>query len=111
MSPRKLPDDDPVNAIEWADPPPRRVRYDWETVAAKLRKRPMTWAKVFEQGRTSQVNAIRQGSVSALHPDLGFEVRTTNNVRWPVRLCDLYLRFNPDKVQPLRSTLKAGRKG
>lgn len=111
MTRRRLPDDDPIRSINgWEDPPARRKRYDWEAIARQVQAKPMQWAKVFEGGRTSQVNAIRQGSVAAVHPDLGFEVRTTNNVRVPERRCDLYLRYNPDKVKPLRQAVKAGRK-
>lgn len=112
VNPRKrVPDDTPINDIEWAEPPPRKVRYDWEAIANVLRQRPLSWAKVFENGRTSQVNAIRQGSVQAVHPDLGFEVRTTDNVREPVRQCTLYMRYNPDKVKGLRAAVKTSRKG
>lgn len=106
----RLPDDEPVDAISFESPPPRRQRYDWEAIAAKLIERPMEWAKVFEHGRTSQVNAIRQGAVTAVHPDLGFEVRTTDNVREPVRTCTLWMRFNPAKVKPLRKSVTSSRK-
>jgi len=107
---RGLPDDNPVEAVTWEAPPPRKPRYDWPKIATKLQARPMEWAKVFEGGRTSQVNAIRQGSVAAVHPDLGFELRTTDNVREPVRTCTLWMRFNPDKVRPLRKAVSTARK-
>jgi hypothetical protein len=84
--------------VVWEPPPPeQRKRYDWNKIAAKLKRRPGEWAKVFEQDRTSVVNAIRQGAVKSLHPDLGFEVRTRNNVRAPIRKCDLYLRYVPER--------------
>jgi|SRR6478752_2268637 len=90
-----------ITEVSWESPPhslaEERVRYDWNKIAAKLKRRPGEWAKVFENDRTSVVNAIRQGGVVALHPDLGFEVRTRNNVRAPVRKCDLYLRYVPEK--------------
>ena len=103
------PDDPAISEIAWADPPRRKTRYDWPVIADKLRGEPMAWARVFEQDRTSVVNAIRQGAVAAVHPELGFEVRTTHNVREPVRRCDLYMRFNPDKVIPLRSAIRSTR--
>lgn len=111
MGRRKPGEEDPVvSDVQWETPPRRKTRYDWPVIADKLRAEPMVWAKIFEQDRTSVVNAIRQGSVSAVHPDLGFEIRTTHNVREPVRRCDLYLRFNPDKVKPLRSAIRSARK-
>jgi hypothetical protein len=39
------------------------------------------------------------GRVAAVHPDLGFETTTANNVR-ATRLCTLYMRYNPDAVHP-----------
>ena len=90
-----------VSVVSWELPPlseaEERVRYDWTKIAAQLRRRPGEWAKIFEDDRTSVVNAIRQGAVKSLHPDSGFEVRTRNNVRRPVRKCSLYLRYVPEK--------------
>lgn len=57
----------------------------------------MAWGKVFAFDKVSVANAVRQGNVKAVRPDLGFEVRTRNNVRVPERMCSLYLRYNPDK--------------
>ncbi len=98
--------DTPQADLTWeTPPPPRSRRYDWETIADQLRTRPLEWAKVFDRDRTSLATAIRIKGISALHPDKGFEVRTSNNVRLPVedgkemRLCSLYLRYNPDKVK------------
>jgi len=81
--------------VTWEDPPATRRRYDWDAIAAKLRDKPGEWAKVFEYDRTSTVNAIRQGAITPLSPALGFEVRTRNNVRHPIRMCSLYMRWNP----------------
>lgn len=87
-----------ISDITFRDPP-IPVRYDWEKIAAKLKKRPMKWALIFEADRVSKVNAIREGRVPSLHPDLGFDVRTTNNQRTAPRVCDLYLRYNPEHVK------------
>jgi hypothetical protein len=81
--------------VTWEAPPPPRSGYDWMEIANQLRSRPGEWAKIFDDGRISIVNAIRQGNVGALNPVLGFEVRTRNNVRAPVRKCSLYMRWNP----------------
>jgi hypothetical protein len=103
-------DRDAIRALPWEEPPAKTV-YDWYTIADQLRADPMRWAKVFEQGGQSVSNAIKQGSVAALHPDLGFEVRTANNTRTPPRTCDLYLRFNPDRVRSgLRESIQSTRK-
>lgn len=83
--------------VVWEEPPatPTRARYDWGWVADQLRSRPRVWAKVFDDDRTSLVNAIRQGKVPDLDPAKGFQVRTRNNVRYPVRRCTLYMRYIP----------------
>ena len=85
----------------WEDPPPPRgPSYDWASIADALRSKPGEWLKVFEEDRASLVTAIRQGSISALRPTRGFEVRTTNNNRRESpRLCTLYVRYNPDADQ------------
>jgi hypothetical protein len=91
-------EDDPVTEVVWESPPSSsKNRFDWDVIAKSLREAPMVWGKVFDQDRTSVVNALRQGSIKALHPSLGFELRTRNNVREPIRLCTLYMRYNPDK--------------
>lgn len=91
--------------------PPGKIMYDWEKIATLVRQHPMTWALVFTQDRTSVVNAIRMGGVAPVHPDLGFQTRTAHNKRGPVRTCDLYLRWNPDKVKPTAAMLHEVRKG
>lgn len=83
-----------VASVTWEAPPTDgRVVYDWTAIAKKLKSRPGQWAKVFDDDRTSLVNAIRQGAVRPLAPSLGFEVRTRNNVREPIRKCSLYMRY------------------
>lgn len=87
-----------TTGVVWEAPPSTpKHRFDWDAIAGALREQPYEWGKVFEKDRTSVVNAIRQGSVKPLHRELGFEVRTTNNTREPVRMCTLYMRYNPDK--------------
>ena len=87
-----------VVEVVWEEPPPEsrsRNKYDWENIAHQLRSRPNHWAKVFDDGPTSVVNAIRQRKVTHLDPAMGFQVRTRNNVRTPVRSCTLYMRYVP----------------
>jgi hypothetical protein len=86
---------EPVRSVTWevpADPP---MRYDWQAIADEMKERPGEWARVFENDKTSLVNAIRQGAIRPLDPRLGFEIRTRNNVRSPERRCSLYMRFVP----------------
>lgn len=85
----------PVSDVVWEAPVELRVRYDWQALAGKMRSKPGEWAKIFDDDRTSLVNAIRQGKVAALHPDLGFQVLTRKNVRTPIRKCALYMRYVP----------------
>lgn len=81
----------------WEDPPSRPTRYDWSSIAKQLRRRPTKWAKVFEQDRASLAVALRQGSIRALHPDLGFEFRTSNGTRdAKPRMCTLHARYVPE---------------
>lgn len=57
---------------------------------------------MFDDDRLSLAQAIRQGSIAALKPTLGFEVRTTNTTRGGrghPRMCTMYLRFNPEGVE------------
>lgn len=94
-------DEQAVSTFDFADPPSRRT-YDWPAIAARLRGSPMAWGLVFEQDRSSVVNAIRQGSIRVLAPRRGFELMTRHNKIVAVgegkqtRVCDLYLRYNPD---------------
>lgn len=97
-----------IDTIKW-EAPPIRAQYDWLSIATRLRSSPMTWALVFEQGYASVVNAIRQGSIGDVHPDLGFETKTTRNKREAPRRCDLYMRFNPDREKDLRAAIRATR--
>lgn len=93
--------------MKWDEPPARPTKYDWHRIAAQLRQRPMAWALIYQLDRRSVWVAIKQGSISAVHPDLGFETTTSNNQfdENGKRLCTLHMRFNPAMVDPLRSTL------
>jgi hypothetical protein len=104
--PKKNTEPEPVI---WETPPERPYRYPWEQIAEQLRARPMEWAKIFEQDRTSVVVAIRQGSITWVHPDLGFDVRTARNTRQGTRRCDLYLRYNPERAE-LPAAIREGRR-
>jgi hypothetical protein len=85
--------------VTWESPPPiGQGRYDWAVISEKLKTQPGEWAKVFDHDKTSIVNAIRQGKIKVIRPELGFQIRTSNNVRRPVRTCSLYLRYNPDSA-------------
>src|SRR4029077_18629212 len=101
----------PIKDLSWEEPPRPKAVYDWEHIARNLRARPIERPNVFKNGRTSVVIALRQGAVGPMHPDLGFQFRTTNNIREPVRMCDLYARFNPDLVKSsLRESIRSTRK-
>ena len=82
--------------MTWENPPVRQ-RYDWQAIAEQLKSRPMEWANVFDEDRTSLATAIRNKGIKALNPDDGFEVKTSNNVRGVPRTCTMYLRYNPEK--------------
>jgi hypothetical protein len=107
---RRRTAEEKISEVAWEDPPPKRTSYDWPVIADTLRKNPMEWALIFRNDRTSVVNAMRQGAIAPLHRDLGFEYRTANNVRLPERRCDLYVRFNPDRVKPLREAIHKAKK-
>lgn len=81
----------------WEEPAPRSS-YDWQGIADVLRRHPNEWRLIFERDRVTLPNAIRQGSVAALRPAKGFEVRTRGNkTETTGRTCALYLRYVPDK--------------
>jgi hypothetical protein len=112
MTPRRRSEGKRPGISKWQEPPPKRQSYDWVTIADDLRARPMEWALIFKRDRTSLVNALRQGAITPLHPDLGFEIRSANNTRDEDerRVCDLYLRYNPARVMPLREDIRKTRK-
>lgn len=95
-----------IGLLTREDPPERPPQYDWTRIAAQLKGDPMRWYKVFDGDRTSVVVAIRSGSIRAVHPDLGFEVQTSNNVKEPRRTCTLHMRYNPDRVDGLRAAIR-----
>lgn len=82
--------------VVFEDPPtPVHGRYNWSEIAAKVRRKPGKWAKVFEDDRVSLATSIRGGSVVALLPTKGFVVRTVNNKPGPPRTCTMYLKYDP----------------
>jgi hypothetical protein len=92
--------DEPSVGEGWGDPPPRPQRYDWESIATRLRRRPEKWYKVFERDRASLAVALRQGSIKAMRPSGGFEFRTSNGTRDErPRTCSLHARYVPEKDQ------------
>ena len=79
---------------KWSEPPPARTpAYPWKDIATLLRKNPGRWREVFKEDRTSLTIAIRQGSIAALKPEDGFELRTSNNKKGPPRTCTLHMRY------------------
>lgn len=101
----------PVSSITWEEPPEGSTKYDWAAIADKLRSQPRTWAKIFDKDRTSLANAIRQGGITALHPDLGFRITTANNTRDAVRTCTLYVRYVPSLDKERRRKRRRDRGG
>jgi hypothetical protein len=85
--------------MTFEDPPPVQTgKYDWPSIAQKVKAQPMQYLKVFDDDRHSFTVSVRQGSVTSLHPDKGFEVSTRNNhVEDGRRMCAMYLRYNPSK--------------
>lgn len=88
--------DERSTGVGWATPPKSRHGYDWEIIGAELKARPGQWKLIFENGPTSVANGIRQGNVSRLRPEDGFEVTTRNNrtaTDTGPKTCDMYLRW------------------
>ena len=100
----KAKDPEPVSDVTWEEPAEPRVRYEWAVIAEKLQANPNEWAKIFDDDKTSLVNALRQGAIRVLDPLLGFEVQTRNNVRQPERRCALYMRYVPGASFPRNKT-------
>jgi hypothetical protein len=90
-----LPNRKPRNGVAW-EKPPKQQRIDWPAVAAELRAHPGEWLKVFEHGRMSVVNALRQDRMPSVRRDLGFEITTTDTTRNSPRTCTLFMRYNPE---------------
>lgn len=91
--------------LTWENPPARREqRYDWESIAKELKKKPNKWAKIFDNDRASLATTIRIQGLKAL-PFIkdgetgGFQVRTTNNKRGEPRTCTMFLRYVPEKKE------------
>lgn len=85
----------PKAGVEW-EAPPSAGRPDWGQVAEELRAHPYQWLKVFKHGRTSWKEAMAQGHVAAVHPNLGFEYQSSDNRRGTPRTCTLFMRYNPE---------------
>lgn len=89
--------------LTFENPPPLRgSRYDWDAIAAGLRKKPNKWAKVFDNDRYSLATSIKINGINALLPRKGFVVSTRNNHHVEidgkqVRICSLYLKYDPSK--------------
>lgn len=89
-------DEEKSTGVGWFPPPKSRHGYDWEVIAAELRARPGKWKLIYEGGKTTVANGIRQGHVNVLLPSDGFEVTTRNNrpaTSENPKTCDLYLRY------------------
>jgi hypothetical protein len=106
-----MPKTEKKKEVSWEEPPARPPQYDWAAIAESLKARPNQWAKIWDKDRSSVVVAVRQGSILAVHPSLGFETRTTNNTLDTPRTCTLYMRWNPDAVESgLTAAILASRK-
>ena len=82
--------------------PPMLSSYDWQAVSKKLRDNPGRWAQLGDHPiPMSVINAVRQGSVTALRPTDGFKVRsraiTTDDEG--VRVANLFLKYDDPEVQ------------
>jgi hypothetical protein len=86
-------------AIErWADPPPRlrpvgRTRDDYTAVIDTLRRRPRTWALVFEQAPRGRAAALKKAD-----PRIEAVTRNEQTVDGKKR-CDIYARYMPKDVE------------
>lgn len=80
----------------WEDPPESPPKYDWDDIAQKLKRRPNQWAKIFDRDRTSVTVALRNGSIKALQPQMGFVVRTSHGTRETPRMCTLHMKYDPE---------------
>lgn len=99
------------DSVKFDQPMPRRrnQRYNWSKIADDLRANPGEWGVVLDVVKVSTVNALRQGSVRILAPELGFEVQTRRNVREPIRTCQLWMRYNPDADDQVKSAIRQAR--
>jgi hypothetical protein len=84
---------------------PREGSKDLFDHAAQLVRYPMRWAEYpreFKSPRyaNSFCNALRDGTISAYSPDLGFEARTRSG--------KIYVRHNPDAASPTRVAFMEG---
>jgi hypothetical protein len=107
---RARPPADPSQGLGFGEPPTEKQggKYDWDAIADRLRRKPGVWLCVFKQDRSTYASTIWQGNLRAIRRDLGFEIRTANNTRPKPgegpRLCDLWLRYVPEKDPTKEST-------
>lgn len=87
----------PAGYLEPADPPPDKWRPDWAEIAQTLRADPGVWHTIFLGERASLATAVALNHISHLQREDGFEMKTANNTRGPLRTCDLYMRWNKPK--------------
>jgi hypothetical protein len=85
-------------AIErWADPPPSArgggTPVDWDGIIDTLRRRPRTWALVFEETSTGRAAELKKK-----HPQIEAVTRNQRGVDGQKR-CDVYARYMPKAVE------------
>lgn len=84
----------------FAEPPDRyrkRKVYDWDQTYALIKGNPGQWLVLAEPGYVSTYNAITQRKVSNFHPDMGIEMRTSDNdLSASPRTATIWVRYNPD---------------
>lgn len=63
--------------------PKRQAKFDWQTAADMLRKRPWEWAILREDAPRSTITALRKGKYAAFRPPMDFRFTTvaTNDRR------------------------------
>lgn len=87
-----------IERVRFSEPPPtREVKYDWESIASRLLRKPGEWALVYEHDKQTYAVAIRNNKIAALKREKGFESKTANNNNTD-RTCSLWVRFNPEKA-------------
>lgn len=86
----------PSAGLGFGVPPSPTRRYDWEAIADRCKANPNQWYEVFQQDARSLVVALRQGSISAIRTEGGFEIKQANtktDAEPPTT--DLWLRYVP----------------
>jgi hypothetical protein len=76
------------------------LKYDWVKIAARCKRRPGEWVSVFKQDKQTYVTTLHQSGIAALRREKGFEFRSANNrIKQYPRVCDLWVRYVPEKDQ------------